>query len=226
MPKLVDHEERRRELGDAVWRVTESGRRWCLDPNGRPRGRLVAGCAAPHYFSTQSELLTFAMQMVVERDRGSGQRSRASGRPASSGRGTAPRIAAARQGAACGERGLAGLRRSGPASILSCALATWRSTRNFEWPVLRRSRSWAATDVFAQDSTSSSRPSACTDCLTGLLSTPRCGLTGCRLSSSVRCSPVISTRSIPKGTLDEDVGLCRSAAASRGVVGRSRLANG
>jgi AcrR family transcriptional regulator len=67
VPKLVDHEERRRELADAVWRVI--------------RGRGVDGAsirtvaqeagwspgALRHYFSTQSELLTFAMQMVVER---------------------------------------------------------------------------------------------------------------------------------------------------------------
>ena len=67
MPKLVDHEERRRELGDAVWRVIRSrgvdgaSIRTVAHEAGWSPGALR------HYFSTQSELLTFAMQMVVER---------------------------------------------------------------------------------------------------------------------------------------------------------------
>ncbi len=67
MPKLVDHEQRRRELGQAVWRVIRR------DGVGAASVRKVAqeagwsAGALRHYFSTQSELLTFAMQMVVER---------------------------------------------------------------------------------------------------------------------------------------------------------------
>lgn len=67
MPKLVDHEERRRELGDAVWRVIRSqgvdgaSIRTVANEAGWSPGALR------HYFSTQSELLTFAMEMVVER---------------------------------------------------------------------------------------------------------------------------------------------------------------
>jgi AcrR family transcriptional regulator len=67
VPKLVDHEERRRELGDAVWRVIRSrgvdgaSIRTVAQEAGWSPGALR------HYFSTQSELLTFAMQMVVER---------------------------------------------------------------------------------------------------------------------------------------------------------------
>lgn len=67
MPKLVDHEERRRELGDAVWRVIRSrgvdgaSIRTVAHEAGWSPGALR------HYFSTQSELLAFAMQMVVER---------------------------------------------------------------------------------------------------------------------------------------------------------------
>jgi AcrR family transcriptional regulator len=63
----VDHEERRRELGDAVWRVIRSrgvdgaSIRTVAHEAGWSPGALR------HYFSTQSELLTFAMQMVVER---------------------------------------------------------------------------------------------------------------------------------------------------------------
>jgi AcrR family transcriptional regulator len=67
VPKLVDHDERRRELGDAVWRVIRSrgvdgaSIRTVAQEAGWSPGALR------HYFSTQSELLTFAMQMVVER---------------------------------------------------------------------------------------------------------------------------------------------------------------
>ncbi len=67
MPKLVDHEQRRRELGGAVWRVIRArgvdgaSIRTVAQEAGWSPGALR------HYFSTQAELLTFAMQMVVER---------------------------------------------------------------------------------------------------------------------------------------------------------------
>ena len=67
MPKLVDHEQRRRELGAAVWRVI---RRDGVEAASVRKVAQEAGWSAGalrHYFSTQSELLTFAMQMVVER---------------------------------------------------------------------------------------------------------------------------------------------------------------
>jgi AcrR family transcriptional regulator len=67
MPKIVDHEERRRELGQAVWRVIRR------DGIERASVRTVAeeagwsAGALRHYFATQSELLAFAMRLVVER---------------------------------------------------------------------------------------------------------------------------------------------------------------
>lgn len=67
MPKLVDHEQRRRELAGAVWRVIR-GRG--IDAASTRNVANEAGWsvgALRHYFSTQSELLTFAMEMVVER---------------------------------------------------------------------------------------------------------------------------------------------------------------
>jgi AcrR family transcriptional regulator len=70
VPKLVDHEQRRRELGGAVWRVIRSrgvdgaSIRAVAHEAGWSPGSLR------HYFSTQSELLSFAMQMVVERVEG------------------------------------------------------------------------------------------------------------------------------------------------------------
>jgi AcrR family transcriptional regulator len=67
VPKLVDHEQRRRELGGAVWRVI---RNRGVDGASIRTVAHEAGWspgALRHYFSTQSELLTFAMQMVVDR---------------------------------------------------------------------------------------------------------------------------------------------------------------
>ena len=67
MPKIVDHEQRRRELGHAVWRVIRR------DGVDRASVRTVADEAGwspgalRHYFATQSELLAFAMRLVVER---------------------------------------------------------------------------------------------------------------------------------------------------------------
>jgi AcrR family transcriptional regulator len=67
MPKLVDHEQRRSELGAAVWRVI---RRDGVEAASVRRVAQEAGWSAGalrHYFSTQTELLSFAIQMVVER---------------------------------------------------------------------------------------------------------------------------------------------------------------
>jgi AcrR family transcriptional regulator len=70
VPKVVDHEQRRRELGHAVWRVI---RRDGID---QASVRIVAeeagwsAGALRHYFATQSELLAFAMRLVVERIEG------------------------------------------------------------------------------------------------------------------------------------------------------------
>jgi AcrR family transcriptional regulator len=67
MPKLVDHELRRRELGQAVWRVIQ---RDGVEAASVRKVAQEAGWSAGslrHYFSTQAELVSFAMQMVVER---------------------------------------------------------------------------------------------------------------------------------------------------------------
>jgi AcrR family transcriptional regulator len=67
MPRLVDHERRRRELGDAVWRVIRS--RGIDGASIRTVAREAGWSPGSlrHYFTTQSELLSFAMQMVVDR---------------------------------------------------------------------------------------------------------------------------------------------------------------
>src|SRR5918994_2613481 len=70
MPKVVDHEQRRRELGHAVWRVIRR------DGVERASVRTVAAEAGwsagalRHYFASQSELLAFAMRLVVKRIEG------------------------------------------------------------------------------------------------------------------------------------------------------------
>ncbi|SDN61864.1 TetR/AcrR family transcriptional regulator [Allokutzneria albata] len=66
MPKIVDHDQRRRELATAVWRVVRR------DGLGAASVRAVAKEAGwspssvQYYFATQDELLTFAMRMTVE----------------------------------------------------------------------------------------------------------------------------------------------------------------
>jgi AcrR family transcriptional regulator len=70
MPKIVDHEQRRRELGHAVWRVI---RRDGIDRASVRAVAVEAGWspgALRHYFATQSELLAFAMRLVVDRIEG------------------------------------------------------------------------------------------------------------------------------------------------------------
>jgi AcrR family transcriptional regulator len=67
MPKLVDHEQRRRELGEAVWRVI---RRDGVEAASVRKVAQEAGWSAGalrHYFSTQSELLHELLPLDKER---------------------------------------------------------------------------------------------------------------------------------------------------------------
>jgi AcrR family transcriptional regulator len=69
VPKLVDHEQRRRELAEAVWRVI---RRTGVDGASVRTVAQEAGWSAGalrHYFRTQSELLDFAIELAAERIR-------------------------------------------------------------------------------------------------------------------------------------------------------------
>jgi len=67
MPKVVDHEERRAELAGAVWQlVIREG----IDAASVRRVAAEAGWSAGslrHYFETRSDLLCFAMELVVLR---------------------------------------------------------------------------------------------------------------------------------------------------------------
>jgi AcrR family transcriptional regulator len=69
VPKFVDHEQRRRELAEAVWRVI---RRTGVDGASVRTVAQEAGWSAGalrHYFRTQSELLDFAIELAAERIR-------------------------------------------------------------------------------------------------------------------------------------------------------------
>lgn len=67
MPKIVDHEERRAELRDAVWRLASRDGleavtlRGVADEAGCSTGALV------HYFPDKEELLRFAFRTVADR---------------------------------------------------------------------------------------------------------------------------------------------------------------
>ncbi len=70
MPKVVDHEEKRREIGEAVWRaVARRGMdsatvREIADEAGVSTGVLA------HYFEDKDELLVHALRVSVERAAG------------------------------------------------------------------------------------------------------------------------------------------------------------
>ena len=67
MPKQVNHDERRAALAGALWRVvTRDG----IEAASLRRVAAEAGWSTGslrHYFGTQSELLAFAMELVVQR---------------------------------------------------------------------------------------------------------------------------------------------------------------
>jgi AcrR family transcriptional regulator len=67
MPKAVDHEERRRELGNAVLKVI---RRRGVEAASVRAVAAEAGWSPGsirYYFPTQSELLAFALELITER---------------------------------------------------------------------------------------------------------------------------------------------------------------
>jgi len=67
VPKVVDRTERRTELAEAVWRVIRrDGLEHASVRNVAREAGLSMG-SLRHYFSTQSELLIFALRLVIER---------------------------------------------------------------------------------------------------------------------------------------------------------------
>lgn len=69
MPKVVDHEVRRKEIADATWRVV---RRDGLEKASIRNIAKEAGMSTGsirHYFDNQTDLLSFSMRLVSERVR-------------------------------------------------------------------------------------------------------------------------------------------------------------
>ncbi|MFB9578207.1 TetR/AcrR family transcriptional regulator [Streptomyces yanii] len=66
MPKVVDPRIRRRELAEAVWRVVRrDGLEHASVRNVAREAGLSMG-SLRHYFASQSELMTFALRMVID----------------------------------------------------------------------------------------------------------------------------------------------------------------
>ncbi|MBT2624239.1 TetR family transcriptional regulator [Bacillus sp. HU-1818] len=67
MPKRIDHEKRRKQIAEAAWRVIlERGMEGATVRNIADEAELSLG-ALRHYFSTQDELLVYAMKLVKEK---------------------------------------------------------------------------------------------------------------------------------------------------------------
>lgn len=67
MPKLVDHNKRKEQIAEATWRVIlDKGMEGATVRNIAKEAGLSLG-SLRHYFSTQDELLEFAMNLVEER---------------------------------------------------------------------------------------------------------------------------------------------------------------
>lgn len=66
MPKIVDHNKRKKQIAEATWRVIlESGMVGATVRNIAKEAGLSLG-ALRHYFSSQDELLVYAMKLVKE----------------------------------------------------------------------------------------------------------------------------------------------------------------
>lgn len=67
MPRLVDHRERREQLAEAAWRViVREGVAGASVRNVAAEAGLSVG-SLRHFFTTQSELLVFCLQLVIDR---------------------------------------------------------------------------------------------------------------------------------------------------------------
>jgi AcrR family transcriptional regulator len=67
MPKVVDHEARRRELGTAVWRLIRRGGVEAASVRAVAEETGWSSGSIRHYFPRQSDLLAFALRLVSER---------------------------------------------------------------------------------------------------------------------------------------------------------------
>lgn len=67
MPKIVNHEERKKQIAEAMWRVIlDKGMEGATVRNIAEEAGLSLG-ALRHYFTNQDDLLVYAMKLVQER---------------------------------------------------------------------------------------------------------------------------------------------------------------
>lgn len=67
MPRLVDHDVRRRQLAEAVWRVVTRDGIDAASVRGVAREAGASMGSLRHYFASQTALLAFAMRLVTDR---------------------------------------------------------------------------------------------------------------------------------------------------------------
>ncbi|PSL00050.1 TetR family transcriptional regulator [Murinocardiopsis flavida] len=67
MPKIVDHDARRRELGEAFWRVVLSDGVEAASVRTVAAEAGYSAASLRYYFPTQDELLDYTWQMVLDR---------------------------------------------------------------------------------------------------------------------------------------------------------------
>lgn len=67
MPKQVDHEQRRRQIAEALWRITAGGGLEAASLNEVAAEAGVSKGMVQHYFTTKDEMLAFATGYLRER---------------------------------------------------------------------------------------------------------------------------------------------------------------
>ena len=67
MPKVVDHARRRNQIGRALWRVVERDGMRGVSVRAVAAEAGVSPGSLRHYFSSQPELIVFAVELLVER---------------------------------------------------------------------------------------------------------------------------------------------------------------
>jgi AcrR family transcriptional regulator len=67
MPKIVDHQLRRRDIGEALWRVVEREGMQGVSVRTVAAEAGVSPGSLRYYFSSQVELIMFAVELLVER---------------------------------------------------------------------------------------------------------------------------------------------------------------
>jgi len=69
MPKVVDHEERREQIADALWTVVRRDGYESVSVRSVAAELGMSTGALRHYFGSQDELIAFAMRSLMERIR-------------------------------------------------------------------------------------------------------------------------------------------------------------